>query len=106
MKLVTAELLNEITSRIVEAVAPYKVILFGSHAWGGAGESSDVDLLVIVRHSEELPYRRARKIYRCLRGIGVPVDIIVQTQHELERSNKVATSLARAALEKGRVLYG
>lgn len=106
MKKITPQLLDEITRRIAEAVAPEKIILFGSRAWGEPGEYSDIDLFIIVSHSEEPSYRRARKIYKCLRGIGVPVDVIVQTHNEVERSKRVATSLARVVLEKGRVLYG
>lgn len=106
MKKITPQLLDEITRRIAETVGPEKIILFGSHAWGEPGESSDIDLFVIVPHSDERSYRRARQIYVCLRGIGVAVDVIVQTRDEVERSKNVATSLVKAILEKGRVLYG
>ncbi len=106
MKKITSELLNEITKRIAEVVHPEKIILFGSHAWGIPEESSDVDLFVVLSRSEEPSYRRARVIYKCLRGIGVPVDVIVQTHDEVARSKTVATSLARKVLEQGKVLYG
>jgi len=106
MKEITSQLLNEIVSRIVKAIVVEKIILFGSHAWGKQGESSDIDLFVIVPYSDEPYYRRAREIYKCLRGIGVPVDVIVRTHDEVERSKGVATSLTKAVLEKGKVLYG
>ena len=106
MKQITVELLNEITRRIIEKVHPEKVILFGSHAWGAPGESSDLDLFIALSHSEEPSYRRARVIYRCLRGIGIPIDVIVQTRAEVERTKGVITSLARNVLDKGKVLYG
>ena len=106
MRQITSELLNEITRRIAEAVQPEKIILFGSCAWGMPGEASDIDLFIVVPRSEEPSYRRARPIYRCLRGIGVPVDVIVQTHDEVERARGVATSLTRNVLEKGKVLYG
>ena len=53
VKQITPELLDEITRRIAETVGPEKIILFGSNAWGEPGESSDIDLLVIVSHSDE-----------------------------------------------------
>ncbi len=106
MKQITAQLLNEITRRIIESVAPEKIILFGSRAWGDIEASSDIDLFVIVPHSEEPPYRRAQRIHKCLRGIGVPVDVIVQTHDEVERGKKVVTSLATVVLQKGKVLFG
>lgn len=106
MKQLTDTILNDITTRIRDAVHVEKIILFGSWAWGAPDESSDLDLFVVVPFSEEPSYRRARVIYRCLRGIGMPVDVVVQTHDEVERSRTVATSLARTVLEKGKVLYG
>ena len=106
MRRITAELLDEITKRIVDKVSPEKIILFGSQARGMPGESSDVDLFIVVSQSEEPAYRRARKVYQCLHGIGVPIDVIVQTHDEMERSKGVVTSLARHVLDKGKVLYG
>lgn len=106
MKQVTVELLNEITRRIVERVHPEKIVLFGSHAWGVPKESSDVDLFIVLPHSEEPSYRRARVVYQSLRGIGVPIDVVVQTHDEVERAKRVKTSLARNVFDKGMVLYG
>lgn len=106
MKQVTVELLNEITRRIAEEVHPEKIILFGSYAWGVPKESSDIDLFIILPHSEEPSYRRARSVYHCLRGIGVPIDVVVQTHDEVDRAKRVKTSLARTVVDSGRVLYG
>jgi predicted nucleotidyltransferase len=106
MKQLTQNILNEITRRIREAVDAEKIILFGSWAWCTPDESSDLDLFVVVPRSTEPSYRRARLIYRCLRGIGMPVDVIVQTHEEMERSRRVATSLTKMVLEKGKLLYG
>lgn len=106
MKQVTDELLNIIAERIGKEMHPEKIFLFGSHAWGTPEESSDLDLFVVVPDSDQPGYRRARQAYRCLRGISVPIEIIVQTRDEVERGIKVATSLARKVLEQGRVIYG
>lgn len=106
MKQITNELLNEITKRIIEKVHPEKIILFGSYAWGAPNASSDIDLFIVLSHSDEPSYRRARFIYQCLRGIGVPIDLVVQTHDEVERSKGLVTSLARNILDKGKVLYG
>lgn len=97
---------DEICKRIVSEVNPEKIILFGSYAWGTPHEDSDLDLFVIVHSSDQPAYRRARAIYRCLRDIAVPVDVIVQTHDEVARSSRVVASLARKVLEQGRVLYG
>lgn len=106
MKQVTDELLKVIAERIGSEMHPERIFLFGSHAWGTPSESSDLDLFVVVSESDQPAYRRARQAYRCLRGIGVPVEIIVQTRDEVERSRNVVTSLARKVIEQGRVIYG
>ena len=48
-KTVSDEILQEIVRRIVAAVRPEKIILFGSAARGKMGPNSDVDLLVIKK---------------------------------------------------------
>ena len=106
MREITPELLNEIARRIENAAHPEKIFLFGSHAWGKPTPDSDLDLFVVVSSSDMPSYRRAREIYRALRGIGVPVDIIVRTRDEVERSRQVVTSLARRVLDEGKVLHG
>lgn len=95
-----------VTRRIVEAVHPEKIILFGSHAWGQPTKDSDVDLLVVVGHSDQPGYRRARAIYRSLRGLKMPVEILVRTRDELARGIEIKTSLDRKIMEEGRVLHG
>ncbi len=106
MKEVKAGLLDEITKRVTETVHPEKIILFGSHVWGHPTEDSDLDLFVIVPPSDLPAYRRVRAIYKALRGLKVPVDIVMQTSVDVERSKNVATSLVKKVLEEGEVLYG
>jgi len=106
MRQLNTELLEEIKKRIIEKVHPEKIILFGSHAWGKPEESSDLDLFVILPHSNEPSYRRARVIYEVLHGIKYPIDVIVQTHDEVERNKLVRTSLVSNILSKGKVIYG
>lgn len=106
MKTVHSSALKEITRRLVAELEPEQIILFGSHALGTPDEDSDVDLLVIVPHSEDKPARRAVRAYRCLRGLMVPTDILVKTRAEVERFCSVHASLESEILERGKVLYG
>lgn len=106
MREIKPELLEEVTGRIIDAVHPEKIVLFGSHVWGVPTDDSDVDLMVIVKHSEQPGYRLARDIYRSLRGLKVPVEVVVRTREEMERGLAVKTSLERRVLEEGRVLHG
>ncbi len=106
MKNLNHALLEEMTQRLVVEFQPEQVILFGSHAWGKPNENSDVDLLVIVPHSDSPPTFRAMRAYHCLRGLLVPVDVLVKTRSEVERFRHVHASLESEILERGKVLYG
>lgn len=106
MKTISKNLLDEITQRLVAELKPEKIILFGSHAWGQPDEDSDLDLLVIVSESNEPPTKRATHAHRSLRGVMVPMDILVHTHAEVERHSRVYASLISEILERGRVLYG
>ncbi len=106
MKEVEVSLLNEIIKRVAETVHPEKIILFGSHAWGHPTEDSDLDLFVIVPPSDLPAYRRVRDVYKALRGLKIPVDIVMQTSTDVEQKKNVATSLVKKVLEEGEVLYG
>jgi uncharacterized protein len=99
-------LLRQIVSRISEKIKLEKIILFGSYAWGKPNEASDIDLFIVVPESNKRSYQRAQEVYRLLRGLDAPVEIIVQTRDEVSRNLKVTTSLAKKVLEEGRVLYG
>ncbi len=100
------QILDEAVRRLVAEFNPQRIVLFGSHAWGEPDADSDLDLLVIVPESTERPIERARRARRCLRGIGVPLDVLVKTQEEYEYFRPVAASLEHRIAEQGEVLYG
>lgn len=100
----TEERGQDLVNRIVAAVQPRRIILFGSAARGEAGERSDVDVLVVV---EEGRHRRrtAQRIHRALLGFGLPVDVVVATLGDLERYGNSPALVYRDALRDGRELY-
>ena len=49
---VTEVFLKEITDKIVQALKPEKIFLFGSYAYGNPGKDGDLDLLIIMESSE------------------------------------------------------
>lgn len=102
-KPVDEAVVQEIVRRIVEAVAPEKIILFGSAARGEMGPDSDLDLLVVK--SCEDRRETARAIRRRLLGIGVAKDIIVATPEDIEEYRDVPGLIFRTALREGRVIY-
>lgn len=96
--------LDELVSRIVEAVHPLKIILFGSAARGEWRPESDVDLLVVM---PEGTHRRdaAGEIYYRVRGIMVPFDVLVTTPSDLEKHRDNPGLIYKTILREGQTLY-
>jgi predicted nucleotidyltransferase len=94
----------ELTTRIIEAEQPEKIILFGSYASGTATESSDIDLLVISRSTLPRPERELR-LTRQLFGSGVPYDLLVLTPEEMEERLRRNGPFIREILSTGQVVY-
>lgn len=96
-------LIKEAGRRLSAAAPDASIILFGSRAWGGSRQDSDLDVLVIepdfARRGEE--YGRLRKE---LRGLGVAIDLVIYRRHEAEERCGVPGSLLHRALREGRVL--
>lgn len=102
--IVDENVLERIVRRLVDAIDPDRIILFGSRARGDARPDSDVDLL-IIKDSGEPAYKRAQRAYRALSDLGVPKDIIWRTPAEVEDWSNVPTYVTTRALAEGRVLY-
>ncbi len=106
MKMLDDSLLQTVTQRLVAEFQPEQIWLFGSHAWGSPHDDSDVDLLVVVPHSDETPIRRSQRAHRCLRGLRMPKDVLVETRQEVDRVKELKTSLENTILSRGRRIYG
>lgn len=100
------ELLQKIVDRLVAGLHPERIYLFGSQAREEAGPDSDIDLLLVVPDSDLPRHRREALSYDLLWGLTAPVDLIVLTQAEFQRSSRVKTSLASTVQTEGKVLYG
>jgi predicted nucleotidyltransferase len=96
--------LREIVRRLVEAIDPDRIVLFGSRARGDARPDSDLDLL-IVKDSDELRHRRAIPAYGALAGLGIPTDIIWRTPAEIAEWSRVPNHVNTRAIREGKVLY-
>ncbi|MFH1435467.1 MAG: nucleotidyltransferase domain-containing protein [Pseudomonadota bacterium] len=97
------KILDAIVRRIVDAVKPEKIILFGSAARGEMGNNSDVDLLIVKAGA----HRRkvAMEVYRNMAGVGCAVDVIVVTPEDIERYRNSPTLIIEPALKEGKVVY-
>ena len=96
--------IEEIVKRIVDAVQPDKIIMFGSHARGSGKPDSDIDLAVVV--SGNIHRRKtAQKIYMNLIGVGRAVDVIVLKPEDLERYENSVGVIIPVVLKEGKELY-
>jgi predicted nucleotidyltransferase len=100
----TPEKMQAAVERLVAVAQPTKIILFGSQARGDADEHSDVDLLVIKQHVANR-YEEMVQLNRALRGLLLPVDLLVVSEQEFEERARQPGTVEHAAHCEGRVLY-
>ena len=99
-----SEVIEQLVRRIIELVQPLRIILFGSAARGEMGPDSDIDVLVVM--PEGVHRRRtAQLLYRQIRGLGVPFDILVATPDDLERQKDNIGLIYQSILREGREVY-
>ena len=98
------EVIEQLVRRIIELVHPLRIILFGSAARGEMESDSDIDVLVVM--PEGVHRRRtARLLYRQIRGLGVPFDILVATPNDLEVHRDNIGLIDKTILREGREVY-
>jgi len=89
---------------VVASVQPLRIILFGSAARGEMGPDSDLDVLVVMPNGT---HRRktAQQLYRQIRGLGVPFDIVVATSEDLEVHRSNPGLIYQTILREGTEVY-
>ena len=97
-------LVKEIVERILSAVVPAKIILFGSAAMGEMTSDSDIDLLIVEPNPTDRR-KESVKIDATLSGLGYPFDIIVISNEWFEASKNVIGGIAYPANKYGKVIY-
>jgi predicted nucleotidyltransferase len=101
---IDAAYLERLVSRVVEAVHPLRIVLFGSQARGETHPESDIDLLVVVPNDS--PLRQiSKQLYREILCDGYSVDYIVASPSILERHRNNIGLIYKTILEEGQDLY-
>src|SRR5512137_327135 len=90
--------------RIVSALHPEKIILFGSYATGKPTPDSDVDLLVIME-TELSSSLRYVAVSSLLEPRPFPVDILVKRPDEVKSALEKGEPLLSEIIDLGIVLY-
>ena len=98
------QLLDYITTTIVNRFHPERIVLFGSHARGEARPDSDIDLFVEME-SRATPPERAIAISEAFGLRKWALDLVVYTPEEVQRLKNVRGTLLSVIEKEGRVLY-
>ncbi len=100
----TSDRLRTAVERLVAAARPKQIILFGSHARGDADDHSDIDLLVVEAVVENR-FEEMIRLNRALKGLVMPVDLLVISEQEFEQRSATPGTVEHTARREGRVLY-
>lgn len=99
------EPLRPVLARLVRALAPEEIWLFGSRAESRAREHSDYDLLAVLPDGTPPEVLDPIAAWQIVRGLGVPVDVVPCTRSEFEEEKDEIDTLARAAYQKGICIF-
>lgn len=102
---VTGELLSKITSGVLSAGTPVKIVLFGSRARGNAKPDSDIDILIIEEHDVAQSERFGNAYRNVIAKLFPEVTVIVYGWRDVEEWRFVHNHLITDALENGKTLY-
>jgi len=100
----SSKAIESLVQKIVEAVHPLRIILFGSYARDKANPESDIDVLVVMPEGVHCR-RTAQLLYRQIRGVGIAFDILVATPGVLEKHKDNIGLIYRTVLQEGREIY-
>lgn len=101
---VTEEALSTIVQRLVPALNPHKIIVFGSYVYGTPSPDSDLDLLVVM-DTRARPVDRYLSVSRLLRPRPFPLDILVKTPEEIAQALAHGDPFIIEIITQGQVLY-
>ena len=102
---ITPEKIGKVVELIIKVARPHKVILFGSMVRGKTNIHSDLDILVVVENEEVHSRKESVRIRQALRGICMPMDILVISKGRLRDLADQPGLIYREVLRSGKVVY-
>lgn len=90
--------------RLTRALAPTRIVLFGSYAKGTEQPGSDVDLLVVTDAAAE-PASATRRARQLVAASFPPIDVVLCTPEDAERADRAASPFLQSILESGITVY-
>ena len=103
--IVTRDKIDATIRQLVKVAKPRRIILFGSAAHRGKRTPRDVDLLIVSPKSVTSPRRESVRIRRALRGIAMPMDILVISERRLREVADRPGLVYWEAVRGGKVVY-
>jgi predicted nucleotidyltransferase/HEPN domain-containing protein len=97
--------LAEIVRRLVEALDPERIYLFGSRARGDAREDSDYDVMVILPEDVPAESKQNSIAREALRDIRAERNVLVWRDQEFNRRVHARASLPATILREGKLMY-
>jgi uncharacterized protein len=98
------DIVDEIVRRLAALAHVERIIIFGSAAEDRMTSDSDIDVLVLKHHIED-HWAEWQAAEDALRGLGIPVDIILMTTARFQETKEVIGGISYPADKKGRVVY-
>jgi predicted nucleotidyltransferase len=95
---------EQVVRRLVVALSPRQVILYGSYVHGRPTPDSDLDFLVIS-DSTEPNYRQSQEAREVVGEVEMPVDVFVLSRQEFDETKNVIGGLAYVPAKYGIVVY-
>lgn len=102
---VTPKKVKAVINKIIETSRPHKIIIFGSYVRGAINLNSDLDVLVITGNEVRNPRKESVRIRRALKGILMPMDILVIQESSLEKVANTPGLIYRDAIKNGKIVY-
>lgn len=98
------EVSHRLVKRIVDEVNPLRILIFGSAARKESVQINDIDILVVM---PEGVHRRhtAQLLYRKIKGLEIPFDILVATPSDLEKHKYNSGLIYKTILQEGKEVY-
>ncbi|MFQ5776064.1 MAG: nucleotidyltransferase domain-containing protein [Kiloniellaceae bacterium] len=97
--------LEAVVDRLVSALRPEAIYLFGSRARGNPRPESDFDLLVVTRSEDGEAAYDYERVYLPVAGLGVGCDIVPCPKHDFEAEKGARTGLVKRVIREGRLIY-
>lgn len=100
-----SDALDAVVDRLVRAIDPSAIWLFGSRARGDARPDSDFDLLVVARPGVVVDGGSYFDMYDPVRGMGLGLDVVPCSHEDFQEGRRESQTMVAQIVREGRLLY-